>query len=102
MGYFIKPDPEEIRFIIEIAELASLKTRIEDDKLSPDISLRQAQRKYGAAIVNRWIREHLITLRQDGPNMKYRIDRIQIEVVSKASNRGNYLSTEERSQKSEK
>ena len=88
MAYTILPDPEMIRLMIDIAELASLKTRIEDDKLSPDISLRAAQRKYGTGAVNRWIKEGLIKPRQDGPNQKCRIDRIQIEAVNKASNRG--------------
>lgn len=74
--------------MLDIAELASLKTRIEDDKLSPDLSKKEAERKYGYVNVNRWIKEHLIDIRQDGPNKKYRIDRLQIEAVNKASNRG--------------
>lgn len=86
----MKPDIETINLMIDIAELASLKTRIEDDKLSPDMSVRAAQRKYGTSVANYWIQEHLVDLRQDGPNKRYRIDRVQIEAVNKASNRGNY------------
>lgn len=82
------PDPETINLMLDIAELASLKTRIEDDKLSPDLSKKEAERKYGVVNVNRWIKEHLIDIRQDGKNCKYRIDRLQIEAVNKVSNRG--------------
>jgi hypothetical protein len=85
----MKPDIETINWMIDVAELASLKTRIEDDKLSPDLTLRAAQRKYGITNVNRWIKESLVHPRKDGDrNSKVRIDRVEIEAVNKASNRG--------------
>ena len=100
MVNFIRPDIEMINLMIDIATLASLKTRIEDDKLSPFMSLSEAQRKYKTAIVNRWIKEGLITKIKDGNNTsKVRIDRVKIEAVSKASNRGTYLTTKERENK---
>jgi len=96
----MKPDIETINLMIEVATLASLKTRIEDDKLSPYLSLSEAQRKYKTAIVNRWIREGLVTKIKDGNSTsRVRIDRVQIEAVSKVSNRGTYLTTQERNNK---
>ena len=92
----VKPDIEMINFMIDIAELASMKTRIEDDKLKPYISFREAARLHGAAIVKRWHDEGLIEFLQDGPNSKIRIERIRIEAVAKASNRATYLTTKER------
>lgn len=84
----MKPDPETINMMIDIAELASLKTRIEDDKISPYISFQEAGRKYGIAIVKAWKDEGLIKFIQDKPKGKIRIDRLKIEAVSKSSNRG--------------
>lgn len=81
-------DPEIISFITNVAELASLKTRIEDDKLSPYISLREASLKYGANVVKRWRNEGRIEFIKDGNRTsKIRIDRFKIAVVAKASNR---------------
>lgn len=102
MTYVILPDPQTVNLMIDIAKLSSMQTLIEMNLIKSDISMREAYRKYGPAIVKRWHEEGLIKFLQDGPNKRIRIDRIQIEAISKASNRGGYLSTEERSQKSEK
>ena len=91
MGCFIKPDPEAINFIIDIAKLSSMQTLIEMNLIKSEISLREAQRKYGKGVVNRWHEEGLIKFIQDGPGRRIRIYRVQIEAVSKASNRGTYM-----------
>jgi hypothetical protein len=97
MAYLTLPDPETINFMIQIAELASMKTLIDTNQIKPYLSLREAQRKYGTAIVNRWLKEDLIQKRKDGNgSSKIRIDRIQIEAVSKACNRATYITTKER------
>ena len=84
--------------LVDAAELGAIKALEEADLLRPYLKLRQAQRKYGIAIVNRWIREGLIRPVKDGNRTaSVRIDRIQIEAVAKASNRSTFLTTEERS-----
>ena len=77
-----------INFMLEIATLASLKTRIEDEKISPYVCFREAARKYGAGVVRVWMDQGLITGLQDSPGGKIRIDRLRLEAVAKASNRG--------------
>lgn len=90
-------DTEFRNALVDAAEVGSMKTLIELDILKPDMSFREACRKYGPAIVPRWIKEGLIRPRKDGNNTsKLRIDRLEIDAVSKASNRSSYLTTEER------
>lgn len=101
MGILKLPESEtEYRnALVEAAEVGAMKALIDADILKPDMSLREAQRKYGIAIVNRWIKEKLITVRKDGPrNSKTRIDRVTIEAVAKASNRATYITAKERKQ----
>jgi hypothetical protein len=83
--------------LIDAAELGAQKALIEADMLRPYLNLRQAQRKYGAAIVKRWHEEGLIRFIKDGNyTASIRIDRIQIEAIAKACNRATFLTTEER------
>lgn len=84
----MKPDPETINMMLEVAKLAVLQRDIDEGKVKAYISFRDAARRYGAGVVKRWHDEGLITYLQDGPNMKIRIDRMQLEAVAKASNRG--------------
>ena len=70
---------------------------ISETILKPYISKREAHRLYGRAIVDRWIKEGLIKEIKDGENSStVRIDRIQIEIIAKSSNRSSFLTTEER------
>lgn len=65
--------------------------------LKPYLSMREAKRIYGPAIVDRWVKERLVTIIKDGNDTStIRIDRIQIAVVAKSANRSTYLTTEER------
>lgn len=64
--------------------------------LKPFLKLSEAQRLYGEATVRRWIREGLINPVKDGDaTSTVRIDRLQIEAVSKSANRATYMSLEE-------
>jgi hypothetical protein len=82
-------DPEMINLMQTMAELGSLKTRIEDDKISPYMTITEAKEKYGAANVKFWRDKGLIQVLKDGNrNAKTRIDRFRIAVVAKQSNRG--------------
>lgn len=83
--------------LLDAAEMGAQKALIEAGVLKPYLKLREAQRKYGEAIVNRWIKEGLITPIKDGDrNASVRIDRMQLEAIAKTCNRANYLTTEER------
>jgi hypothetical protein len=84
----MKPDPEMINLMIDVAELASLRTRIEDGKQKPYVSFREAGRKYGSGVVRVWIDQGLVKVLQDSPGTKIRIDRMRLEAVAKACNRG--------------
>jgi hypothetical protein len=83
--------------LIDAAELGARKALESVGMIKPYLKLREAQRLYGTSIVNRWIHEGLINIIKDGTrNASVRINRIQIETVSKTCNRANYLTTEER------
>lgn len=70
-------------------------------KLKPYISKKLAYQLYGRAIVDRWIKEGLIKEIKDGDNSStVRIDRIQIEIIAKSSNRSSFITTEERKKRS--
>jgi hypothetical protein len=83
--------------LVDFSEMGAQKALIEMGRLKPYMSLNEANRKYGKALVNRWIKEGLVHIIKDGPrNARIRIDRIEIESVAKACNRATYLTTEER------
>lgn len=78
--------------LIDAAEVGAKKALEEVGLIKPYLKLREAQRTYGHANVNRWIREQLITVVKDGNrNASVRISRIQLETLAKTSNRVNYL-----------
>lgn len=91
----------EIEFrnaLIDAAELGATKALMDAGVLKPYLKLREAQRLYGKAVVNRWISEGLITTIKDGERTaSVRIDRLEIQTVAKTCNRATYLTTEERS-----
>jgi hypothetical protein len=83
--------------LIDAAEVGAMKALMEIGELKPYIKLRESYRKYGEAVVNRWIKEGLIEPKKDGTrNASVRINRIEIETVAKTCNRATYLTTEER------
>ena len=87
---------EYIKALTDAAELGAQKALEKAGISKPFLKLREAQRLYGTAIVNRWIREGLINPVKDGDaTSTVRIDRIQIEAVWKSANRSTYMSTEE-------
>jgi hypothetical protein len=83
--------------LIDAAELGAIKALVQIGTLRPYLKLNEAKRTYGPAIVERWIREGLVTPIKDGNHTaSIRIDRIQIESVAKTCNRATYLTTQER------
>jgi hypothetical protein len=83
--------------LIDAAEVGAKKALLEAGILKPFLKLREAQRNYGESVVNRWIKEGLITPIKDGNRTaSVRINRIEIETIAKTANRASYLTTEER------
>src|SRR5664280_2568922 len=82
-------DPEMVVFIQRIGETIAIKTRIEDRRLKPYMSLTEAEEMYSADHVAAWRKAGLIICDKDGPrNSKIRIDRYRIAVVAASSHRG--------------
>jgi len=83
---------------VEIGFKKGLMTgSVSETKLKPYISKKQASNLYGRAIVDRWIKEGLVKEIKDGDNSStIRIDRIQLEIIAKSSNRSSFITTEER------
>lgn len=78
--------------LIDAANIGAMKALEQAGLMKPYLKLREAQRLYGSAIVNRWIKEGIIIPIKDGDrNASVRIDRIQIESVAMTSNRATYL-----------
>lgn len=88
---------EYINALRDASEMGALKALEAAGLIRPYLSEREAKRKYGPAIVARWIQERLITVLKDGDGTaSKRIDRLQIEAVAKSANRCTYLTTLER------
>lgn len=83
--------------LTEAAELGALKALAAAGTIKPYLNKSEAFRLYGRANVSRWILEGLLTPRKDGnDSAAWRLDRVELEAVAKASNRHTYLSVEER------
>lgn len=77
--------------LAEAAELGANSALASLGVIKPYLSKQEAFTKYGRANVERWIKEELVTARKDGGHSaKWRIDRVEIEAVAKASNRPSY------------
>lgn len=88
---------EYINALRDASEMGAMKALEQAGLLKPYLTERAAKKKYGPAVVDRWIRERLVTVIKDGDRTaKKRIDRLQIEAVAKSANRSTYLTTEER------
>jgi hypothetical protein len=92
-----KTETEYMNALVDFAEIGAKKALIDAGVIRPYLKLREAYRLYGEAQVKRWLKEGLINSVKDGNNnATVRINRIEIEAASKASNRATYLTTQER------
>lgn len=81
----------------QAAELGAMKALEEAGCLKPYLNKSEAFKKYGRANVERWLKEQLITPRKDGnDSAAWRLDRLELDAVAKASNRHTYLTVAER------
>ena len=83
--------------LVDAAEAGATKALMDVGLLKPYLKIREAQRLYGEAIVNRWIREGLVRVIKDGTrNASVRIDRLEPLTVARTANRATYLTAAER------
>lgn len=77
------------RMLDDAAERGATLALTKAGNIKPFINQSEAYRLYGRANVDNWIRKGLITPNKDNKsnNSQVRIDRIQIESVSKRNNR---------------
>lgn len=74
------------------AELGALKALVQCGALKPYMKKSDAFRLYGRKQVEYWIANKLVTPRKDGDHSAaWRIDRIEIAVLAKASDTLRYL-----------
>lgn len=68
------------------SELGAIITLVKTGKLKPYLKKNEAYRLYGRRNVEHWIDDALVTPRKDGDHSAcWRIDRIEIETIAKAS-----------------
>lgn len=83
--------------LADAMEIGAKKALIETGNLKPYLSKNEAYRAYGRRIVDRWLMEDLIKPIKDGSETaKVRLSRMELEILSKSSNRRTYLPTDER------
>lgn len=83
--------------LIEAGEIAENKALAGAGLLRPYLSKQEAYKMHGQSNIDRWIKEGLLKPVRDGSgSAKWRIERIELDAVSKASNRATFLNTEER------
>lgn len=92
-----KTETEYRNALIDAAELGAKKALQDAGVIKPFLKLKEAYRLYGESQVKRWLKEGLINPIKDGNNnAMVRINRIEIEALSKDNNRVTYLTTLER------
>jgi len=81
----------------DAAELGAQRALSGAGLLKPYLNKTEASFLYGPRVVDRWLKEKLITPRKDGTDSaRWRLDRIELESVARTSNRRTYLSIVER------
>jgi hypothetical protein len=85
--------PHELRRMLnDAAELAVQRYRIAQGDERWYISKREAYRRYGRKLVDRWLREGLVPLHKDGSgNLACRLSAPQLEAAARASNYASFF-----------
>ncbi len=80
------------KLLTDQGEIAARNVLISLGLTKPTLSAKEAYTLYGRKTVERWVREGLITPHKDGPkNSAVRYAAIELEVLSKSSNRLSYF-----------
>lgn len=83
--------------LIDACTVAVKKALIDIGMHNASLSKAQAARICGRAQLERWTKEGLINpVRDASGNVRWRINRVELEAVIAASNRHTFLNTEER------
>ena len=83
--------------LIDFGQIAVTRALTELGLIKTTLTKAEAYRKCGRAQIDRWLKEGLLNPVRDAPgNVRWRIDRTELEVVIRASNRHTFLNTEER------
>ena len=86
--------------MVETGEVAANSALSKAGLLKPHLSKQEAYRLHGQSLVDRWIKEGLLNLCRDGSgSAKWRINRLELDSVARASNRHTFLTTDERKTK---
>jgi len=89
-------DYEYKNMLIDVAEIAIERYRVEKGEIPSFIKKTEAWRLYGRTTIDRWLKEGLIKPKKDGNGTAMvRLDRIELELLSKSSNRHSYKSKNE-------
>lgn len=84
------------RMLNDAAEFGAKKALMDLGLSKPFLSLNRACKVYGNGRVNRWIKEGLIQKHKDGNTTStIRLDRMQLDILARSSNRNTYLSNAE-------
>lgn len=85
-------DHTQLRALIaDVTSVVTNKILTELDLLKPSMSMHAACKKYGKDVVERWVDEGLIKKNRDAEGKMWRLDRNELEIVSRSSNRHSFL-----------
>lgn len=85
------------KMLLGAAQLGAEVALAKVGKLKPYLKKAEAFRMYGQGVVERWIKEGLVTPIKDGnDSASWRLDRTELEAVAKTSNRHTYLTVNQR------
>ena len=83
--------------LIEAGEIAATKVLIENGLLKQVLSKSEASKRYGRQNIELWLKEGLIDpVRDNFGSFNWRLDRLQLDALSKADNRHKFINTKER------
>lgn len=84
-------EPFELqKMLTQAAEIGATAAMSKYGILKPYLSIAEAYRIYGRGNVDRWLKEKLIKRINDGEGTKIRLNRVELEIVAKTSNRLSY------------
>ena len=82
--------------LVEVVEVGVKQALTETGNLKQVLSKAEASRRYGGENVNRWLKHGLLkTVRDNSGSFNFRLDRLELDVLSKADNRAKFIYTED-------
>ena len=82
--------------LVEVVEVGVTKALTETGSLKQTLSKSEAYRKYSRGRVEDWIKNKLIEPKRDRSGcFKYNLDRLELDILSKADNRAKFIYTED-------